>query len=570
MLETKKNIQNRIDYYDGLIKEGLNKQEEKQLENRGDLLSLTQDHNTHALLSSERSLFPQIGISVVAKFPPESPTVSTSFGGQQLGGAEQAKAVYFGGKARTKDIAAISQGIEGSNERRKAEWKQQLKLAKQEKKQLEKQEKAAEIRKTIAQKDLEIHQERMKQTDELDEFYLNKFTNLGLYDYLCSNLNLLFREAYNVAYDLAKVAEQAYQFEIDDDEGETIFIATDNWQFDRAGLLSGQKLLLQLQQMEKSYLEKNTRRYEITQSFSLNMLDPSQLVSLRQEGSCQFLIPEIAFDVSYPGQYKRFIKSVSITIPCVVGPTQNISAKLTLISSDIRTEPKIDDSVLVPTDVGKLTSIYVSGGQNDRGMFEFSFRDERYNPFEGAGAISTWKLDLPSAIRPFDYDTISDVMISISYTAKDDEVFRTEVEDEMKSSLSEYASNGLHRLLSLKHEFPTALHQLLNPTADIQSTEIELEMKHFPYFVSGNQLDIDTVTVFLQARDSSRLEATKYDLQIRGEKPVLWEDFGENMNSSIYQIKGPALGTWEITENNNKLVDNELEDILILLKYKTS
>jgi hypothetical protein len=41
---------------------------------------------------------------------------------------------------------------------------------------------------------------------------------------------------------MAKLAERAYQFERDDDD--TIFIAGDNWQFDRAGLLAGERLLL--------------------------------------------------------------------------------------------------------------------------------------------------------------------------------------------------------------------------------------------------------------------------------------------------------------------------------------
>jgi hypothetical protein len=37
---------------------------------------------------------------------------------------------------------------------------------------------------------------------------------------------------------------------------------------------------------------------------------------------------------------------------------------------------------------------------HDSGVFELNFRDERYLPFEGAGAInSTWTLDLPSQVR---------------------------------------------------------------------------------------------------------------------------------------------------------------------------
>ena len=51
-----------------------------------------------------------------------------------------------------------------------------------------------------------------------------------------------------------------------------------------------------------------------------------------------------------------------------------------------------------------ITSIAVSTGQNDSGVFELNFRDERYIPFEGAGAISKWRIELPGTFREFDYD----------------------------------------------------------------------------------------------------------------------------------------------------------------------
>ena len=165
---------------------------------------------------------------------------------------------------------ASSAGLEASWDRREQEWSKQLLLAEQELTQVEQQRLAADIRQLIAQKDLENHEKQMEQADELDAFYKNKFTNLGLYTYLSTTLHRLYREAYNIAYDMAKMAEQAYQFERDDDL--TFFIAGDNWHFDRAGLLAGERLLLQLQHMEKAYLEKNTRECEVTQSFSLALL----------------------------------------------------------------------------------------------------------------------------------------------------------------------------------------------------------------------------------------------------------------------------------------------------------
>jgi hypothetical protein len=73
---------------------------------------------------------------------------------------------------------------------------------------------------------------------------------------------------------------------------------------------------------------------------------------------------------------------------------------------------------------GSLQSIVTSSAQNDTGMFETNLRDERYLPFENSGAISEWQLQLPadpSKNEPaqFDYNTISDVILHIRYTARD-------------------------------------------------------------------------------------------------------------------------------------------------------
>ena len=46
-------------------------------------------------------------------------------------------------------------------------------------------------------------------------------------------------------------------------------------------------------------------------------------------------------------------------------------------------------------------------------------QDERYLPFEGAGVISKWRIELPKEFRQFDYDTISDVVVRVRYTSVD-------------------------------------------------------------------------------------------------------------------------------------------------------
>jgi hypothetical protein len=63
--------------------------------------------------------------------------------------------------------------------------------------------------------------------------------------------------------------------------------------------------------------------------------------------------------------------------------------------------------------------IATSNGVNDSGLFEMNLHDERYLPFERAGAISTWQLEFPSAYPQFDPETITDLIVHFSYTARD-------------------------------------------------------------------------------------------------------------------------------------------------------
>ena len=125
----------------------------------------------------------------------------------------------------------------------------------------------------------------------------------------------------------------------------------------------------------------------------------------------------------------RRIKSVALTVPCVVGPYTSISATLRLLEHSYRHTALVDgqyprktnaeDDRFGTTNV-PITSIATGSAQNDSGLFELNFHGERYLPFEGAGAISTWRLEFPAALRQFDYDTITDVIIQLRCTDRDD------------------------------------------------------------------------------------------------------------------------------------------------------
>lgn len=73
-------------------------------------------------------------------------------------------------------------------------------------------------------------------------------------------------------------------------------------------------------------------------------------------------------------------------------------------------------------------------------------------PFEGTGAMSSWKLSLPKHFMQFDYNTINEVVIHVSYTSEYDEVFRQKVEEQNDTTeetlLNILKNNSLSRTLS--------------------------------------------------------------------------------------------------------------------------
>ena len=110
-----------------------------------------------------------------------------------------------------------------------------------------------------------------------------------------------------------------------------------------------------------------------------------------------------------------------------------------------------------------MQSIATSTAQNNSGMFELNFRDERYLPFEGAGAISRWRIDLPKDCNAFDFDTISDVILKLSSTAcKGGESLNKAAKKAMNDAFKKAEKSSLARLFSTKHEFSTEWPQFLH------------------------------------------------------------------------------------------------------------
>lgn len=461
--------------------------------------------------------------------------------------------------ARACDKFAGLTSTVGSYRRRQDEWDFQKDLAKIEIKQIRKQIKAAKIRHLITKKELENQELQIEQAKAVEEYMKSKYTNEQLYDWMLKQLATLYFQSYQLAYDMAKRAEKGFQFELG--KPGTTFIKFGYWDSLKKGLLAGEKLSNDIRRMETAYYNQNIRELEITKHISLAQFFPLSLLALKGNGTCNLTLPEWLFDMDYLGHYRRRIKSVSITIPCVTGPYTNVNCTLSLTKNIIRITDDVSEGYGDPLEAAEprffpnhvpVESIATSHGQNDAGVFELNFSDERYLPFEGAGVVSEWRINLPKENNQFDFATISDVILHIRYTAK---VGDTNLFNAASSNLeSALPANGVS-ILALNHELSTEWHKFLHP-GDNKDQELvfTLEKKHLPFYARNkdpNKIKLSNLDLIMESTHSGNFDVR---LQVPGmDSPTdgvtsIDPEFGQlhHLEKEYTPPLKPILGDWKI------------------------
>lgn len=455
-------------------------------------------------------------------------------------------------------------------DRRMEDWELQAALADQEMKQINKQILGAMIRQDIASREkdnLDVQTEHAKQADA---FMRNKYTNQELYAWMTGQISAIYFQTYKMAYDMAKQAEKAFRFELGIESSD--YIRFGYWDNMRKGLLSGEKLYHDLKRLELAYLEKNKREYEITKHVSLAKLDPLALVRLRATGTCSFEIPEALYDMDHAGHYFRRLKTVSVSIPCIAGPYTSVSATLSLMNSRYRknasagasgyAEDHVNETRFIYS-TGAIQSIATSNAQNDNGMFELNFRDERYLPFEGMGAIGLWKLELPSVIKQFDYTTIADVIMHVKYTSREGgSTLKSAANDSLRERLQvikqDLEETGLQIAIDVKHDLPNEWH-LLKQTG---SVDLLIDKSRLPYMVQ-NAASITIEQVMFIAQVETNPDAVKININNAATDTELAPipDLGL-YKEVITDIQTDTKFTLKVPEQLN-----ELQELMLLVKY---
>ncbi|MCF7697251.1 hypothetical protein KPG66_14695 [Mycetohabitans sp. B2] len=357
-------------------------------------------------------------------------------GGSNYSSVPEGIATGVAAVARTMYTSAESLATTASYKRREQEWKLALEQAQLEEEQIDEQLKVLQAQTQATRVQLRHAERAQEQARELMDFLATRFTKASLYQWLASQTSTFYYQAYDAVLSLCLAAEAAWQYEMGDFT--TRFIQPGTWKDAYRGLLVGEGLKLNLIKMDAAYLARNERPLEIVKTVSLKQLlgadwKKSLTDSHKNEddyGRITFNLCEKDFDDDYPGLYQRRITRVSVSLPGILGPYENVCATLTQAYNAFLASPDPDGAKFLRGEVQVAPSsvvqnlrasqqVALSTGLDDDGLFIMRFDDERYLPFEGTGAHSSWELAFPNPLRQQALlASLTDVIVRVHYTAK--------------------------------------------------------------------------------------------------------------------------------------------------------
>jgi hypothetical protein len=156
------------------------------------------------------------------------------------------------------------------------------------------------IRIDMATRDISNQQQIIDNSNEVMDFLTTKYTSTDSYEHLENQERTLSYQLYTLAYGLAKRAEKAS-------------ILKDHWKSTRlsstlaTGTPDTTGSCVQTRCLWDSEISKHQENrgydFEVTKFVSLRLLAPLELVKMRELATCDISLPEILFDMDYPGHY---------------------------------------------------------------------------------------------------------------------------------------------------------------------------------------------------------------------------------------------------------------------------
>ncbi|WP_051690920.1 neuraminidase-like domain-containing protein [Photorhabdus australis] len=418
--------QSRFDSYSKLYDENINTGEDRAMTLRANAAGLTTAVQASRLASAAADLIPNI--------------FGLAGGGSRWGAIAEATGYVMEFSANVMNTEADKITQSETYRRRRQEWEIQRNNAETEIKQIDAQLKSLTIRREAAVLQKTNLKTQQEQTQAQLAFLQRKFSNQALYNWLRGRLAAIYFQFYDLAVARCLMAELAYHWETNDTSAH--FIKPGAWQGTYAGLLAGETLMLSLAQMEDAHLKRDQRALEVERTVSLaevyaglsndkfNLAKKISELVTKGSGSAGNGGNQLAFgtgtdtktslqasislsDLNIRNDYPasigktRRIKQISVSLPTLLGPYQDVQAILSY-SGDT-------------TGLAKgCKALAISHGTNDSGQFQLDFNDGKFLPFEGIAVDDkgTLTLSFPNATSKQQtmLQTLNDIILHIRYT----------------------------------------------------------------------------------------------------------------------------------------------------------
>jgi hypothetical protein len=259
-----------------------------------------------------------------------------------------------------------------------------------------------------------LHAEAAQQN--LQAFDAQTFTP-DVWQHMADSMFRLYRRYLDMALKTAFLMQQAYNFETDQS---LRFIKKDYSTEEVRGLLGADALMADIQSFTYDLITATTGKPQpVRQTISLAQRYAFLFEhQFRRTGVMEFETRIDDFDNLYPGTYAGRIESVGVEVVGLV-PPNGVSGTLTnsgisgyrtpaSAAAPLKYRVQTKETLVLSDYAARVDSGLIPTDQRVRGIFQ------------GAGLVSSWKLELLREVNDIDYGALLDVRLTFYYKARYD------------------------------------------------------------------------------------------------------------------------------------------------------
>jgi len=350
-------------------------------------------------------------------------------------------AITFDMLGKISELVGDDLRLRAEYQLRSQQWQFEAEQASFELKVIDKQLREGDIRVRAASIAMEEARTRLATHRTEHEIMTSVFTSYPTYLWLIGRMADIYSSAYDATLSLCLMAESCLQYELGDFS--TTWIRTDSWLDNWRGMLAGEALERDLMEMDLAAIRENHRPLDFHAELSLVKDLGYSKETLQKALKTDVILFDLAsrhFDKHFPGHYMRRIERIWLTFTYdKVSKPISPSGMLYQTSNKVLLNGDLDGAEhLYAADKGNPKKVKLDLRPNQK-IAIWSHKEEftnydlqpsmpdksRYQPFEGTGLLSSWRLEFPGGAKNnpsfFVGDTckLEDINVHVIYSALD-------------------------------------------------------------------------------------------------------------------------------------------------------